>query len=319
MRKFLSGLLAMVLLPGGLPVSAVAAEVPGSEGQLFASQQSIGTTTYEEIQGETLAGVRTVSVYPEGTTFTWKAAEGNIDLQQLYWLGTYELAAMVDFEESFTPEDREVYAFEIQYKDGREPEIAYFKIGDSSDLGPADVPSGTEVGGFSDVQQSDYFADAVLWAVDRGITNGTSSTTFSPGATCTRGQILTFLWRAMGSPEPTEANPFLDVSQDAYYAKAACWAKEEGLFVSPAGSYVFLGETPCTRSETVLYLWRLAGSPATAASSAFQDVDHNAEYAQAVAWAVEQGITQGTSATAFSPDMTCTRGQIVTFLHRDLA
>ena len=189
-------------------------------------------------------------------------------------------------------------------------EIAYFKIGDSSDLGPADVPSGTEVGGFSDVQQSDYFADAVLWAVDRGITNGTSSTTFSPGATCTRGADPTFLWRAMGSPEPTEANPFLDVSQDAYYAKAACWAKEEGLFVSPAGSYVFLGETPCTRSETVLYLWRLAGSPATAASSAFQDVDHNAEYAQAVAWAVEQGITQGTSATAFSPDMTCTRGQI---------
>ena len=97
MRKFLSGLLAMVLLLGGLPVSAVAAEVPGSEGQLFASQQSIGTTTYEEIQGETLAGVRTVSVYPEGTTFTWKAAEGNIDLQQLYWMDTYELAAMVEF------------------------------------------------------------------------------------------------------------------------------------------------------------------------------------------------------------------------------
>ena len=132
--------------------------------------------------------------------------------------------------------------------------------------------------------------------------------------TCTTAQILTFLWRANGSPAPTINNPFTNVVNDAYYASAAVWAYEKGLV---SGSS-FEGDTPCTRSATVTYLWKLAEKPVVVAAD-FNDVAADAEYAQAVAWAVQQGITAGTSATTFSPDVTCTRGQIVTFLYRDMA
>lgn len=159
-----------------------------------------------------------------------------------------------------------------------------------------------------------YYYDAVQWAVEKQITAGTTATTFSPNTTCTNGQILTFLWRAKGQPEPTISNPFTDVAENAYYYKAALWAYQNGM-VSGAS----LGaDTPCTRSQTVTYLWKLAGQPAATRTSAFADVDGGAEYAQAVSWAVGQGITSGTSATTFAPDGTCTRGQIVTFLYRDM-
>lgn len=168
---------------------------------------------------------------------------------------------------------------------------------------------------FTDVSATAYYADAVAWAVDKGITSGTGDgTTFSPDATCTTAQILTFLWRANGSPAPTGSNPFSDVAADAYYADAAVWAYENGLI---SGS-TFGGDTPATRAATVTYLWKLAGMPDDDAV-AFTDVEAGAEYAQAVAWAVKEGITSGTSATTFSPDNICTRGQIVTFLYRDLA
>ncbi|MGN1122034.1 MAG: S-layer homology domain-containing protein, partial [Eubacteriales bacterium] len=170
------------------------------------------------------------------------------------------------------------------------------------------------VGTFTDVKPTDWFADAVSWAVEKNITAGTSATTFSPEATCTRAQILTFLWRAVGSPKANIANPFDDVKAADYYYDAALWAKEKG-FVS--GSR-FEGDTPCTRAYTVIYLWKNAGSPNVKPSDAFADVDKNADYAQAVAWALENGVTSGTSATTFSPELTCTRGQIVTFLKRAL-
>ena len=167
---------------------------------------------------------------------------------------------------------------------------------------------------FTDVKADAYYADAVEWAVDKGITSGTSATTFSPDTTCTTAQILTFLWRANGSPAASGGNPFSDVSADAYYYQAALWASEKGLI---SGS-VFNGDTPCTRAATVTYLWKLAGQPSVGASG-FTDVPAGSDYAQAVAWAVEEGITSGTSATAFSPDTTCTRAQIMTFLYRDMA
>lgn len=173
------------------------------------------------------------------------------------------------------------------------------------------VPS---VGGFVDVKKKDYYADAVVWAVDKGITTGTSATTFSPNVTCTVAQIMTFLWRANGAPQPSCANPFTDVPENAYYAKAALWAYEKGLV---SGS-TFGGDAPCTRSMTVGYLWALAGKPA-AGNVSFTDVPAGASYVQAVAWAVENGITTGTSSTTFAPDLTCTRGQIMTFLYRDSA
>lgn len=164
--------------------------------------------------------------------------------------------------------------------------------------------------GFTDVKADDYFAQAVQWAVEAEITAGTSATTFSPDTDCTTAQILTFLWRANGSPVPAGSSPSVPAGQ--YYSDAANWALEQGLMDA------FNPDAPATRSATVTYLWKLAGKPAVDAA-AFTDVDAGAEYAQAVAWAVQEGITAGTSATTFSPDNTCTRGQIMTFLYRDLA
>lgn len=164
---------------------------------------------------------------------------------------------------------------------------------------------------FYDVAASTYYTDPVIWAVGKGITNGTSTTTFSPDKTCTTGEILTFLWKARNSPEPTINNPFSDVAESSYYYKAALWAYEKGLV---SGS-VFGANAPCTRSITVVYLWKLAGSPATDGNS-FTDIPSGADYSVAVSWAVSKGITSGTDNNTFSPDSTCTRGQIATFLYR---
>ena len=182
---------------------------------------------------------------------------------------------------------------------------------------PTPTPSVTaeKVGGFSDVVKTDYFADSVLWAVDKGITAGTSKTTFSPNSTCTTAQILTFLWRSQGSPEPTsKTNTFTDIQESDYFYKAALWAKENNIV--SRDSTVFNGNTPCTRSSAVLYIWRATGFPAATKASSFTDVAATTIYAPAVDWAVEQGVTSGTSKTTFSPDTTCTRAQIVTFLYR---
>ena len=154
----------------------------------------------------------------------------------------------------------------------------------------------------------------MLWAVEKEITSGTSATTFSPNEDCTTAQILTFLWRANGSPKPAVSNPFSDISSGDYYADAAVWAYEKGMVYGTA----FGGDTLCTRSMAVTYMWKAAGSP-NAGKSDFTDVSANADYAQAVAWAVEQEVTSGTTATAFSPNDICTRGQIVTFLYRAFA
>lgn len=169
-----------------------------------------------------------------------------------------------------------------------------------------------ESAGFIDVSADAYYANAVNWAVAKNVTSGTSATTFSPDNTCTRAQILTFLWRASGSPKATAQNKFTDVSESDYYYDAAVWAGEKGMVTGTK----FEGDTPCTRSATVMYLWQNAGSPETKSESLFTDVADSSEYAAAVAWAVDNNVTSGTSATAFSPDMTCTRGQIVTFLFR---
>ena len=179
--------------------------------------------------------------------------------------------------------------------------------------GNATQPTVTTVGGFTDVKKTDWFADPVLWAVEKNITAGTSDTTFSPNADCTTAQILSFLWRANGSPKPTTVNPFSDVKSGDWYADAAAWAYEKGLVSGTA----FGGDTLCTRSMAVTYMWKAAGSPSARAAS-FTDVSAGAEYADAVAWAVEQGVTAGTSDTTFSPDSVCTRGQIVSFLYRGL-
>lgn len=176
----------------------------------------------------------------------------------------------------------------------------------------------TKTSTFTDVPADAYYADAVAWAVEKGITNGTGATTFSPEASCTRAQIVTFLWRAAGSPEPTgSANPFTDVDANSYYGKAVLWAIEKGI-TNGTSATTFSPEATCTRAQAVTFLYRYEGTPAASGSS-FGDVASDAYYAGAVAWAVREEITNGTGANTFSPDITCTRGQIVTFLYRDMA
>lgn len=168
---------------------------------------------------------------------------------------------------------------------------------------------------FVDVPTGAYYYDAVAWAVENDITTGTSATTFGPDIICTRAQMVTFLWRAAGSPEPeSTVNPFTDVSAGAYYYDAVLWAVEQGITNGTSAS-TFSPDATVTRGQTVTFLWRYDGSTAVSGSS-FVDVAADAYYADAVTWAASEGVTTGTSATTFSPDNDCTRAQIVTFLYR---
>ena len=169
--------------------------------------------------------------------------------------------------------------------------------------------------GFKDVKPGDYFYEPVIWAVENGVTDGMSDTEFSPGILCTNAHILTFLWRANGSPETVGRNSLRDVKASDWYYQSAQWARSTGLI---SGSTMSPTE-PCTRASTVMYLWQAAGSPRVNTRTSFTDVPADADYAMAVAWAVENGITDGMSENEFSHDTTCTRGQIVTFLHRAYA
>ena len=174
--------------------------------------------------------------------------------------------------------------------------------------------------GFCDVSTSAYYYQPMLWAVENGITNGTSDVTFGPKKTCTRGQVVTFLWRAYGCPEPTATNhPFTDVKSGAYYYKAMLWAVENGITTGTSAT-TFGPNKDCTRGQVVTFLWRAAGSPEPESDDCpFTDVKTTATNYKAILWAVENGITNGTSPTTFSPNKTCTRGQVVTFLYNALA
>ena len=169
---------------------------------------------------------------------------------------------------------------------------------------------------FRDVKASDYFYDAVQWAVEKGITEGSSANTFSPNASCTRAQMVTFLWRAAGSPAPkSTTNSFRDVRSTDYYYDAVLWAVENGI-TSGTGADTFAPNATVTRGQTVTFLYRAAGSPAVGGNAGFSDVNANDYYNSAVAWAAENNITGGTGNGKFSPTADCTRGQIVTLLYR---
>lgn len=171
-------------------------------------------------------------------------------------------------------------------------------------------------GGFSDVKSSDYFHDPVQWAVNNGITSGTSATTFSPNATCTRGQVATFLYAAAKGTPVQISNHFSDLSPSDYYYKPVLWAVKNGI-TSGTSNTTFSPNAGCTRGQVVMFLWRAAGGPEPKSTfNKFRDVAPSDYYFKAVLWAAERGITGGTSDTTFSPDMQCTRGQIVTFLNR---
>lgn len=167
---------------------------------------------------------------------------------------------------------------------------------------------------FQDVKAGAYYENAVKWAVKYGITNGTSATSFTPEKTCSNAEILTMLYRVFDWMIVSEDNPFSDVKPSDYYYEAARWAAEYGI----VSGTTFDPDKPCTRAMTMTYIWKAMDSPDVDNPASFTDVPGGADYAKAVAWAVEEGVTNGTSSTTFSPNDTCTRGQIATFLYRAL-
>ncbi len=183
----------------------------------------------------------------------------------------------------------------------------------------ADPTPAPAVKEFSDVPADSFCKAAVDWAVANGVTMGTTDTTFSPNAVCTRAQAVTLLWRAAGSPEPAgSVNPFTDVSSSSFCYKAVLWAYENGITAGTTAT-TFAPNATVTRAQAVTFMYRAAGSPKVSGSSVFTDVNSGSFCYDAVLWAAENGITAGTTATTFAPNAGCTRGQIVTFLYRQLA
>ena len=170
--------------------------------------------------------------------------------------------------------------------------------------------------GFADIAANAWYRDAVEWAVDRGITSGTGDITFSPDRDCTRAEILTFLWRAAGSPQTSTIAVIEDIAPGQFYFDAVTWAAEQGIVEDGVD---FRPNDPCTRAMAVDFLWRAAGCPAMALGEPFDDVPESSPYIDAVEWAVITKVTTGTDEDHFSPDLVCTRAQIVTFLYRAYA
>ena len=196
------------------------------------------------------------------------------------------------------------------------------------ELDPNQLPTGFDVfllnyevllQAFEDITEGAYYYDAVVWAIENGVTNGTSETTFAPETDCTRAQIVVFLWRALGSPEPQSTdNPFIDIADDSYYYNAVLWAFEQGI-TTGTGDDIFSPNASCTRAQIAVFLWRTLGSPEPESTdNPFIDVPDDSYYFDAILWAYEQKITTGTGPNTFSPEANCTRAQIVTFLYRTL-
>lgn len=172
---------------------------------------------------------------------------------------------------------------------------------------------------FADVAQNAYYAKAVTWAVDKEITSGLTSTMFGPNQDCTRGQIVTMLWRAMGSPEPSEnKTSFKDIKSSEYFYKPILWAVETGI-TSGTTTTTFSPNAACTRAQAMTFLWTAEGKPTTLNTIQFKDVGSGSYYYQAVRWAAKNKITSGTTAATFSPNAKCTRAQIVAFLYQTMA
>ena len=181
-------------------------------------------------------------------------------------------------------------------------------------------PSGTEAGGEAlspagDVPTDAYYCEAVRWAMEKSIVRGVGGELFAPDLPCTRAQLVTFLWRAAGSPGGARAGDFTDISADSYYAEAVAWAVESGITVG-TGNGLFRPDVACTRAQAVTLLYRANGSPTVSGSTAFSDVAADAYYASAVMWAAENSISSGVGSGSFGSDNDCTRAQLVTLLWR---
>lgn len=303
-KRAVSLILTCVLCLCLMPVAAQAAEwyeVEPFYPEYFGSSEPTSGTKEMTVDGQTV----TVSVFPAGTQFS--------SFNGLY-IG--ETESYVDGTPSYTPFDpakglpaegvHRIKLYSMYYGYEGDVWVTAESSGTTAEPTEPDEPAAPS---FSDIAADAYYTEPVAWAVAQGITSGTTSTTFSPNNACTRAQIITFLWRAAGSPEPEAPCAFTDVKADAYYAQAVAWAAEKGMV---SGS-TFSPDAPCTRLMAVEFMWKQAGSP-DASDASFTDVSSDA-----VNWAVEAGVTGGTTAATFSPDTTCTRAQIVTFLYRAFA
>ena len=258
-----------------------------TKGDVFTVNASCGTG------GTITPGGEQIVKKGEDISFTFKANE-NYAIKDVKIDGVSNAAAIESGSYTF----RDV-------EENHSIAVAFEKTGDA----PVSNP-------FSDVKEGEYYYDAVLWAVENGVTQGTSTTTFSPTSLVTRAQMVTFLWRAAGCPEPTgSAGKFTDVQRGSYYEKAVAWAIERGITKGTSAT-TFSPDTVCTRAQVVTLLARFAGVQDAVTQSVFSDVKSTDYFAAAVNWAKDNGVTSGTSATTFSPNANCTRGQIVTFLYR---
>ena len=358
-KKLLSLALALVMCLGlTVPAFAVyTLEIEGYTFEL--SNEPIEKAKIQwpsEGGGDTVTAFTTKTLYivPDNTTIIYKGVPDGI-LEMMAWsdlsedqdvnrfMGAESLQSEVGkpfpitpFLEVYGPDSESIFTVyaiydasytDIKYFEGEEIffaaasllpklEAAGCVMRDSNSSAPTTPTVPTPSTGFTDVAATDYFAAPVAWAIEKEITQGTGNNRFSPAQNCTNAQILTFLWRAYGQPEPTIASPFTN-SIPEVYVKAAVWAYEKGMVSGTA----FDVDKPCTRAMAVTYMWQAAGSPVPSVTASFTDVPADSSYALAVAWAVEKEITKGTNpeGTMFSPDEICNRGQIVTFLHRNLA
>lgn len=359
-KKLLSLALALCL---GLTVPALAVENDGgvltlSPGETAFTLSGITFTLSSGVIGQVSDESATfpqtgeiVNVVPAGTAITFSPAPENIDDlvfaevvireeendEALAW-GSPEMAdingGIIGDVLILSGGDDLIYLCSSDEGPGKTLNAAGKPAGDKKEETPAETPAGAEKpaetpaapsGAFTDVDPASPFAGAIQWAVAQKITNGKTDTTFGPGDTCTRGQILTFLYRANGSPKPKAEAALGAYYKDwedipASFADAARWVNDEHLMRN-FGS-VFGAATPCTRGEAMTHLWAAAGRPSASSSfiEKFTDMQGQSdELSEAVAWAVQHKITTGTTETTFSPDALCTRGQIVTFLYRAYA
>ena len=298
-------------------------------GTLTLTNAETGAVTTIEIYNEVTASTFTQPSTPTVEAMLREAADALEQKANTYANVQLGQKAVSDPNIVLTRDDRAFTYFDDERTDEQGDYITRYLIIDGSyrhdwqytvTLAATYTEEATPANPFTDVPEGQYYYEPVLWAVNHEpqITNGTSPTTFSPEATCTRGQVVTFLWRAKGEPEPeSTVNPFSDVPSDAYYYKAVLWANENGI-TNGTSKTTFSPNDPCTRAHVVTFLWRSEGEPKAGSMNPFSDVPAGQYYTDAVLWAVSKDITNGTSPTTFSPNNPCTRGQIVTFLYRDM-
>ena len=248
-------------------------------------------------------GNLTEKQFPDGGKYTFEYNDQDLCVKQTYVsAGGYETGTTYQYDEH-----------------GNVIEKLIKELGDSYSgyiYTYAPIPQSASQSDFSDVSANAFYTSPVIWATETGITKGTTETTFAPNQGCTRAQMVTFLWRAAGSPEPkSNSNPFTDVDKNSPYYKAIQWAVEKGI-TNGISATQFSPNATCTRAQIVTFIYRAAGEPAVkSTTNPFKDVKQGAYY-KAILWAVENGVTNGFTANTFSPSSTCTRGQGVTFLYR---